>query len=56
MGRIEEAETALEQALALEPENSIAIANKFVLDTIAGKDGESYKNLMESHFNIQRRL
>jgi transposase InsO family protein len=24
--------------------------------TITGKDGESYKNLMESHFNIQRRL
>jgi transposase InsO family protein len=24
--------------------------------TITGKDGESYKNLMETHFNIQRRL
>jgi transposase len=24
--------------------------------TITGKDGQSYKNLMESHFNIQRRL
>ena len=24
--------------------------------TITGKDGQSYKNLMETHFNIQRRL
>jgi transposase/transposase InsO family protein len=24
--------------------------------TITGKDGESYKNLMETHFNVQRRL
>ena len=24
--------------------------------TITGKDGESYKNVMETHFNIQRRL
>jgi hypothetical protein len=24
--------------------------------TITGKDGESYKNLMETHFNIQRRV
>lgn len=38
MGRIEEAETAMNQALTMEPENSAAIANKVVLDTIAGKD------------------
>ncbi|KAF2169781.1 hypothetical protein M409DRAFT_20195 [Zasmidium cellare ATCC 36951] len=38
MGRIEEAETALNQALTLEPENSAAIANRLVLDTIAGKE------------------
>ncbi|GIZ40661.1 hypothetical protein CKM354_000399000 [Cercospora kikuchii] len=38
MGRTEEAEVALDQALTLEPENSAAIANKLVLDTIAGKD------------------
>lgn len=38
MGRVEEAETALNQALALEPENSAAIANKLVLDTVSGKD------------------
>ncbi|CAK4031229.1 Coatomer subunit epsilon-1 [Lecanosticta acicola] len=39
MGRVEEAETALEQALALEPENAQAVANKLVLDTILGKEG-----------------
>lgn len=38
MGRVEEAETALNQALALEPENAQAVANKLVLDTIMGKD------------------
>ena len=37
MGRLEEAETALNQALALEPENATALANKVVLDTIAGR-------------------
>lgn len=37
MGRLEEAETALNQALALEPDNSAAVANKIVLDTIAGR-------------------
>ncbi len=38
MGRLEEAETALNQALTMDPENTTAIANKVVLDTIAGKD------------------
>jgi coatomer subunit epsilon len=36
MGRLEEAETALNQALDLEPDNATAIANKLVLDTISG--------------------
>jgi len=48
MGRIEEAETALDQALALEPENSTALANKFVLDTIAGKDAGEARAKLES--------
>lgn len=48
MGRIEEAETALEQALTLEPENSTAIANKFVLDTIAGKDTSETRAKLQS--------
>ncbi|KAF7195479.1 Coatomer subunit epsilon [Pseudocercospora fuligena] len=38
MGRVEEAETALNQALELEPGNSAAVANKLVLDTILGRD------------------
>ena len=48
MGRIEEAETALDQALTLEPENSVAIANKFVLDTIAGKDASEARAKLQS--------
>lgn len=38
MGRVEEADTALNQALELEPTNSAALANRLVLDTIMGKD------------------
>lgn len=48
MGRIEEAETALGQALTLEPENSTAIANKFVLDTISGKDAGEARAKLQS--------
>lgn len=48
MGRIEEAETALDQALALEPENSTAITNKFVLNTIAGKDASEARAKLQS--------
>lgn len=48
MGRLEEAETALDQALTLEPENSVAIANKFVLDTIAGKDASEARAKLQS--------
>ncbi|MGC1953018.1 MAG: DDE-type integrase/transposase/recombinase [Gammaproteobacteria bacterium] len=35
-----------------------AVCERLDIDhkTITGKDGESYKNLMETHFNIQRRL
>ncbi|EME50337.1 hypothetical protein DOTSEDRAFT_69011 [Dothistroma septosporum NZE10] len=38
MGRVEEAETALGQAGALEPENAEGIANDLVLKTILGKE------------------
>ncbi|KJX97077.1 coatomer subunit epsilon like protein [Zymoseptoria brevis] len=48
MGRMEEAETALNQALTLEPENSAAIANKLVLDTIAGRDTQELRTKLES--------
>jgi transposase InsO family protein len=35
-----------------------AVCHRLGIDhhTITGKDGESYKNLIETHFNIQRRL
>jgi hypothetical protein len=35
-----------------------AVCGRLGIDhqTMTGKDGESYKNLMETHFNIQRRL
>jgi coatomer protein complex subunit epsilon len=38
LGRIEEAQAALEQATQKEPESSAAIANQFVLSVISGKD------------------
>jgi len=47
MGRLEEAETALEQALTLEPQNATALANKLVLDTIAGKDTSESQQKLE---------
>lgn len=48
MGRIEEAETALNQALELEPENTTALANKLVLDTIAGRDVSGITGKLET--------
>ncbi|KAK5170212.1 uncharacterized protein LTR77_004798 [Saxophila tyrrhenica] len=46
MGRVEEAETALNSALGMEPDNTAALANKLVLDTILGRDaGEARKKL-----------
>ena len=48
MGRLEEAETALNQALTMEPQNSTALANKLVLDTIAGKDTDEGRQKLES--------
>ena len=48
MGRIEEAETALDQAHALEPENSTALANKLVLDILAGRDASEAQTKLTS--------
>lgn len=48
MGRLEEAETALNQALEKEPESSTALANKFVLDTVAGKDASESRSKLQS--------
>ncbi|TGO87386.1 hypothetical protein BPOR_0230g00130 [Botrytis porri] len=38
LGRLEEAEAALEQAFSKDPRNAEALANKVVLNTISGKD------------------
>ena len=48
MGRLEEAETALDQALAAESNNAAALANKIVLDTIAGKDASDSRKKLQS--------
>jgi coatomer subunit epsilon len=48
MGRVEEAETALNQALTMEPSNSAGLANKFVLDTILGRDSAESRKKLES--------
>lgn len=48
MGRLEEASTALDQALALQPENATALANKVVLETVTGgKDVEAARTKLE---------
>lgn len=44
LGRNEEAEAALQQALSKEPENAEAIANSIVLNVISGKDAEELKS------------
>jgi coatomer protein complex subunit epsilon len=38
LGRLEEAEAALQQALVMEPQNPEIIANMIVHNVIAGKD------------------
>jgi len=48
MGRLEEAETALNQALTLEPDNATALANKIVLDTIAGREAADARAKLEA--------
>lgn len=48
MGRTEEADAALTQALELEPNNPSAIANKLVLDTIIGKDTSEGRTKLSS--------
>jgi coatomer protein complex subunit epsilon len=48
MGRVEEAETALDQALELEPQNSTALANRLVLDILVGRDSSEGQAKLES--------
>ncbi|KAK0317416.1 hypothetical protein LTR82_011454 [Friedmanniomyces endolithicus] len=48
LGRVEEAETALNAALEMEPENTTALANKMVLDAVIGRD------MMEARSKLER--
>ena len=48
MGRLDEAQSALDQALSLDPENANALANKVVLDTIAGRDTSEVRRKLEA--------
>lgn len=47
-GRLEEARAGLDHALSLEPNNTAALANKLVLDTIDGKDSSDVRGKLES--------
>ena len=44
LGRNEEAEAALQQALSKEPGNAEAIANSIILNIISGKDATELKS------------
>ncbi|KAK4657864.1 hypothetical protein QC762_201660 [Podospora pseudocomata] len=48
LGRTEEAQAALDQAMKKEPKFAEAIANLLVLNVIAGKDGAEQKTLLEA--------
>jgi len=48
LGRLEEAEAALQQALAKDPESAEAIANSIVLNVIAGKDATELISSLET--------
>ncbi|KAF2722495.1 hypothetical protein K431DRAFT_311729 [Polychaeton citri CBS 116435] len=48
MGRLEEAEAALSQALEKEPHNTTALASKLVLDTIVGKGSAESRGKLSS--------
>ncbi|TVY81028.1 Coatomer subunit epsilon-1 [Lachnellula suecica] len=48
LGRLEEAEAALQQALAKDPKNAEIIANTAVLNIIAGKDAKDFINSLST--------
>ena len=48
LGRIEEAETALDAALEMEPGNATALANRLVLDAVAGRSIDGARTRLES--------
>lgn len=43
LGRLDEAEAALQQALSKDPKDADAVANTIILNTIAGKDTKELK-------------
>lgn len=52
MGRVEEAEVALDQALKLEGGDQSAVANKVVLETIAGRDGKEWLGKLDKEHEM----
>lgn len=48
LGRLEEAEAALQQALSKDPKNADAIANSIVLNALAGKDTKALKRYVRT--------
>lgn len=48
LGRLEEAEVALQQALDKKGDDADALANMLVLATIAGKEGEEWRARLEA--------
>lgn len=52
LGRLEEAEAALQQALAKDPKNAEVIANSAVLNIIAGKDAKELIRFVLSVSNM----
>jgi coatomer subunit epsilon len=53
LGRYEEAEAALKQAMEKDPSNVDAIANMIVLSILSGKDADSFVGYVceDSHVN-----
>lgn len=47
LGRLPEAEVALQQAVQKDPGDVEAVANSIVLNTIAGKDASQYRETLE---------
>jgi len=50
LGRLEEAEAALQQALAKDPKNPDIIVNTIVLNVIAGKDAKDFIKYISKYF------
>lgn len=53
LGRLEEAQTALEQALKKNPQDVDAIANMLVLQVVAGRDDSQYVEYVGGFFSFR---